>query len=95
MKELGSDAKQFHFESGQKIKNAGIDYLFTFGHLSAATSENFGKNALHFTDRDQLIAALKPHLQKDVTVLVKGSRSMQMEKITARIIPAEQLDHTH
>lgn len=95
MKELGPEAKQLHFHSGEKIRAAGIDYLFTLGHFSEATTEAFGKNAQHFTERDKLIHALLPYLTKDVTVLVKGSRSMQMEKIAAGIIPAEQLDHTH
>ncbi len=95
MKELGPDAKALHVMSGKKMRAAGIDYLFTLGNLSAATTEAFGKNATHFTDRDKLIHALLPYLKKDVTVLVKGSRSMQMEKIAAGIIPAEQLDHTH
>jgi UDP-N-acetylmuramoyl-tripeptide--D-alanyl-D-alanine ligase len=95
MKELGPDAKQFHFDAGQKIKTAGIQYLFTFGNLSAATTEGFGQNALHFSERDKLIATLLPLLKHDVTVLVKGSRSMQMEKIIAGIIPEEQLEHAH
>lgn len=95
MKELGTEAKALHFNSGQKIRAAGIDYLFTLGQLSLATTEAFGENAQHFTERDKLIAALLPYLKNDVTVLVKGSRSMQMEKIAAGIIPAEQLDHTH
>lgn len=95
MKELGPDAKQVHFTAGEKIREAGIDYLFTFGDLSAATTQAFGKKAEHFTERDKLIKALLPYLKNDVTVLVKGSRSMQMEKIAAGIIPAEQLDHTH
>jgi len=95
MKELGSDEKQLHFTAGEKIRAAGIDYLFTLGSLSAAATQSFGENAQHFTERDKLITALLPYLKKDVTVLVKGSRSMQMEKIAAGIIPAEQLDHTH
>lgn len=95
MKELGADAKQLHFTSGEKMRAAGIDYLFTLGQLSEATTEAFGQNAQHFAERDKLINALLPYLTKDVTILVKGSRSMQMEKIAAGIIPAEQLDHSH
>ncbi len=95
MKELGPDEQQLHFTSGEKIRAAGIDYLFTLGKLSATTTNAFGKNAQHFTDRDTLIAALLPYLKNDVTVLVKGSRSMQMEKIAASIIPTEQLEHAH
>jgi UDP-N-acetylmuramoyl-tripeptide--D-alanyl-D-alanine ligase len=95
MKELGPDTKQLHFSSGEKIRAAGINQVLTFGELSAATSEAFGENAQHFTERDKLIDALKPLLNKDVTLLVKGSRSMKMEKVLAAIVPEEQLDHAH
>lgn len=95
MKELGSDAKQIHFDVGQKIRAANIDYLFTLGDLSAATSQAFGQNALHFTEREKLLLALQPYLKKDVNLLVKGSRSMKMEKIISAIIPKEQIEHAH
>ena len=95
MKELGSDAKQFHYAAGENIRARGIDCLFTFGNLSSAATEGFGEQAEHFTVQEHLIAALKPHLTQDVTLLVKGSRSMKMEKIVASIIPAEQLENSH
>ena len=95
MRELGPDAKQLHFASGEKMQAAGIHHLFTLGELSAETSKAFGKNAQHFTDREQLLNALRPHLNKDVTILIKGSRSMHMEKILAGIIPENQLEHSH
>ncbi len=94
MKELGPDAKQIHFNAGEKIRAAGIDYLFTFGEMSAATTEAFGSNAQHFTNRDNLLTALQPHLKSSVTILVKGSRSMRMEKIVAGLIP-ERSEHLH
>ncbi|MEO8400377.1 MAG: UDP-N-acetylmuramoyl-tripeptide--D-alanyl-D-alanine ligase [Gammaproteobacteria bacterium] len=95
MRELGENAEQFHATAGQHILAAGINYLFTLGSLSASATKSFGQNAQHFSDRDPLIAALKPLLKNDVTVLVKGSRSMRMEKIVADIIPKEQLEHAH
>lgn len=95
MKELGPNAKALHFTTGEKIRAKGIHYLFTLGEMSRATSEAFGKNAMHFTDRKNLINALLPLIKKGVTVLVKGSRSMQMEKIIAEIIPEKKLTHTH
>ena len=95
MRELGENAAQLHVETGEKAKTAGIDYLFAVGDLSQKASEAFGKNAQHFSDKEKLVAALMPYLEKDVTVLVKGSRSMRMEKVLAGIIPAEQLDHAH
>ena len=95
MKELGPDANQFHFQAGQHIKAAGIQHLLTYGNLSKAATDGFGENAAHFTDYETLITALKPYLTSHATVLVKGSRSMQMEKVIAKIIPEEQLEHIH
>lgn len=93
MKELGPDAKDFHFKSGEKIRAAGIDYLFTFGNLSAAATDAFGSTT-HFTDKEKLLAALNP-LLKNTTVLIKGSRSMHMETIVNGIMPDVKLAHAH
>jgi UDP-N-acetylmuramoyl-tripeptide--D-alanyl-D-alanine ligase len=95
MKELGSDAKQLHFTAGKMLQAAGIDYLFTFGNLSAAATESFGKNAWHFTDYKEIVSALQPYLIKDMHILIKGSRSMRMERIVAEMIPTTQLEHMH
>lgn len=93
MKELGTDTKTLHANIGKKALEEGINHLFTFGELTKETSTAFGKNAEHFTDRDQLIGALQNHLIKGNIILVKGSRSMAMEKIIARLLP--NYEHTH
>lgn len=95
MKELGVNETQWHYDVGQKIRQAGIQHLFTFGKLSAETAKAFGQDAQHFAEREKLVAALQPYLQQDTTILIKGSRSMQMEKVVAGIIPKSQLQHTH
>ncbi len=95
MKELGENAEQHHHTAGEKIRAAGIDYLFTLGHLSALTADAFGINAKHFTEYKELVTALQPHLTNDVTILVKGSRSMRMERIIAEIIPDAHLEPAH
>ncbi len=95
MKELGANAEQLHQTSGEKIRAAGIDFLFTLGHLSAHTTDAFGVNAKHFTEYKELATALQPHLSKDVTVLIKGSRSMRMERILAEIMPDTHLEPAH
>jgi UDP-N-acetylmuramoyl-tripeptide--D-alanyl-D-alanine ligase len=41
----------------------------------------FGEGGAAFDSADDLDAALKPMLRQDVTVLVKGSRAMQMERV--------------
>jgi UDP-N-acetylmuramoyl-tripeptide--D-alanyl-D-alanine ligase len=97
MKELGDDAKQIHFNCGQYIHAKGIDHLFTIGDLSAETARGFGIPAQHFMkmDREKLISALQPYLQKNVTILVKGSRSMQMEQVVYALTPHIQHEHSH
>jgi UDP-N-acetylmuramoyl-tripeptide--D-alanyl-D-alanine ligase len=96
MKELGDDAEKMHFEAGVKMKKLGIHHLFTYGNLSAETQRGFGgETTQHFTDREQLYTALQPYLKPDVTALIKGSRSMQMEKIIQLIAPEKKLEHTH
>ena len=86
MKELGVEAKPIHFTAGEKIREAGINYLFTYGELSAYSANAFGEGAYHFDEQKKLIDALKPLLHNQTTILIKGSRSMRMEKIVAELI---------
>lgn len=86
MKELGPEAKSLHHDAGDSIRKAGIDYLFTYGELSANTATAFGEGAYHFNEQEKLVNALKPFLYNTTTILVKGSRSMRMEKVIAELI---------
>jgi UDP-N-acetylmuramoyl-tripeptide--D-alanyl-D-alanine ligase len=85
MKELGDDAKQLHYSAGETVRQAGIDFLFTYGELSADTAKGFGEGAYHFTEQEKLVSALKPFLQNNTTILIKGSRSMKMEKVVQQL----------
>jgi UDP-N-acetylmuramoyl-tripeptide--D-alanyl-D-alanine ligase len=86
MKELGSEAKSLHQSAGEDIRKAGINYLFTYGELSANTAKAFGEGAYHFDEQESLINALKPFLNNTTTILVKGSRSMHMEKVINALV---------
>jgi UDP-N-acetylmuramoyl-tripeptide--D-alanyl-D-alanine ligase len=86
MKELGTDTKSLHQIAGEAIRKAGIDYLFTFGEMSANTSQAFGEGAYHFNEKDKLVNALKPFLCNTTTILVKGSRSMHMEHVIKELV---------
>ena len=86
MKELGDTEKSLHQDAGDHIKHAGIDYLFTYGDLTKNTSERFGEGAYHFHEQEQLVKALHAFLSNQTIILVKGSRSMHMEKIVANLI---------
>jgi UDP-N-acetylmuramoyl-tripeptide--D-alanyl-D-alanine ligase len=95
MKELGQHSEALHSMTGKQIKEAGIHHLLTLGQLSRATADAFGMGAHHFTDRENLLTALKPLLQEDVTLLIKGSRSMKMEYFVEELVPHELLENTH
>ncbi|SCY18077.1 UDP-N-acetylmuramoyl-tripeptide--D-alanyl-D-alanine ligase [Nitrosospira sp. Nl5] len=85
MGELGDSARDFHERIGVEARLAGIDALFTLGDLSAHTAAKFGPGARHFTDIEELLAEVENRLAADVTVLIKGSRFMQMERVVKRI----------
>lgn len=91
MKELGKDAPSLHQTAGESIREAGIDFLFTYGELSVNATKAFGEGAYHFNNQDTLLDALKPFIDKQetvetITILIKGSRSMHMEKVVAQLV---------
>jgi UDP-N-acetylmuramoyl-tripeptide--D-alanyl-D-alanine ligase len=81
MGELGADAPRLHAEIGARARAAGIERVLTLGALSAHISETYGPGARHFTRIEDLIAEVSNALGPDVTMLVKGSRFMQMERV--------------
>ncbi|MCC2616448.1 UDP-N-acetylmuramoyl-tripeptide--D-alanyl-D-alanine ligase [Aestuariibacter halophilus] len=82
MGELGEKARYYHEEVGEYARNKGIDALYTLGVLSQSASDAFGGQ--HFSDLDTLVQAICADTcneQRDVSVLVKGSRSARMERV--------------
>jgi UDP-N-acetylmuramoyl-tripeptide--D-alanyl-D-alanine ligase len=86
MGEVGEATGQYHDEIGGYAKSAGIDRLFALGEQSVAAAHNFGPGAEHFGKPEELSAALKRELGPGVTMLVKGSRFMRMERIVEVIL---------
>lgn len=81
MGELGSDALALHAQIGLVARAAGIDRLLALGELTKETAGVFGAGAMHFERIQELLAELENELTPDTTVLVKGSRFMQMERV--------------
>jgi UDP-N-acetylmuramoyl-tripeptide--D-alanyl-D-alanine ligase len=86
MGELGKQGPELHKQIGSQAKDAGIDVLYTLGELTADTAQKFGKGARHFTQIEELLAEVEKLLAPGVTVLVKGSRFMRMERIVERLV---------
>ncbi|MGA9163945.1 MAG: UDP-N-acetylmuramoyl-tripeptide--D-alanyl-D-alanine ligase [Thiobacillus sp.] len=81
MGELGQDAAAMHAQIGLAARAAGVDRLLALGDLTKETVGAFGAGAMHFERIQELLAELENALTPDTTVLVKGSRFMQMERV--------------
>ncbi|MDR3393604.1 MAG: UDP-N-acetylmuramoyl-tripeptide--D-alanyl-D-alanine ligase [Parasulfuritortus sp.] len=88
MGELGDDAAGLHREIGETARRSGLDRLLCLGELTANTVEAFGAGAMHFERIEELLAETEQALGPDVTVLVKGSRFMQMERVVKSFVEA-------
>ena len=91
MAELGADAASMHSEIGAYAKTAGIEKFYALGELTKNAVTAFGANAMHFGTVEALAESLKSIMNAETTVLVKGSRSMRME----RVVDAIQLAQTN
>lgn len=85
MGELGPTGPELHARAGASARAAGVERLFALGALSRFAAQAFGAGAGHFVSSEDLVAELSPGLAADVTVLVKGSRAMSMERVVAAI----------
>lgn len=85
MGELGHAAIELHRIIGRDARKAGLDQMLTLGELSAYAAEEFGKDARHFTNIDELLSVTESLLADGVTLLVKGSRFMHMERVVKQL----------
>ncbi|MDD3253727.1 MAG: UDP-N-acetylmuramoyl-tripeptide--D-alanyl-D-alanine ligase [Lachnospiraceae bacterium] len=93
MKELGPDAARFHREVGEWMETHPVDVLFTLGGLAleierGARTRQAATLCFHFEaeDREELCTALEDCLTPGDCVLLKGSNSMKLGEVAARLI---------
>jgi len=84
MKELGDDAEDLHREVGASARTSGVDRLFALGDLARHSADAFGDGGEWFAGIDAMLDALQS-VGADTNVLVKGSRSMRMERAVAAL----------
>jgi len=84
MGELGENTIKMHESIGEKAKNIGINRMYCLGNNSEKACDKFGKNGQSFSEMDELLNSLKKDIAKsmteNMTILVKGSRTMKMER---------------
>lgn len=94
MGELGADAESAHANAGRLARALSVARLFALGPLSAASVAAFGAGAAHFSDHAALSEALVHALDErgaatGPSILIKGSRSMCMERVVAALTAAD------
>jgi len=87
MAELGEHSDALHEAIGTYARPR-CDSLLTLGAHSSAAARAFGADAASFADIASLDAALNSLLGADTTVLIKGSRVMQLDQLVARLAAA-------
>jgi UDP-N-acetylmuramoyl-tripeptide--D-alanyl-D-alanine ligase len=86
MGEVGDEGPAFHREVGAYAKERGIDALYAMGAASRDACTAYGPSAHHAADPAALVAhLLQAGLTATATILVKGSRFMQMERVVGAL----------
>jgi len=93
VKELGPTGPELHAEVGRYAAAAGVSRLFAVGELSRHTVAGFGSGGEHFPNQADLLARLSPALGAGITILIKGSHSSAMDRITRALMGEEDTVH--
>ena len=87
MLELGPFAPALHTEVGECLGREKIDCLIAVGEMSAYIAQGAQDSGVpqvhHCPDKEGAKALLEQIIRPDSTILVKASRGMQMEELTA------------
>ncbi len=88
MMELGPDELAFHREVGARAVAEGIDLLVAVGERAAAYADGAdGLECLHLATVEEAVARLPGIVAPGDVVLLKGSRSMRLERVGAALAP--------
>ena len=87
MGEIGTQGPAFHREIGGYARMAGINRLYAAGDAAREAVEAFGHDAAwHGGDVEALAVRVRDDARAGITVLVKGSRFMGMERVVAALL---------
>lgn len=90
MLELGPFAPALHAGVGEYLGEVGIDCLVAVGELAEHIAQGAEKSdvplVIQCRDREEAKGVLSQVVRPDCTVLVKASRGMKLEEITARLL---------
>lgn len=86
MAELGDEAEAMHREVGVQARELGFKRFYGVGEYCQGAVSAFGAGGQHFLSVDDLLKTLcKEAPGSQAVILVKGSRSMRMERVVAAL----------
>lgn len=83
--ELGEQAQQLHRELGEYARGQGLHGLIVMAGAAEVAAHGFGEGAVRANDAADAARQAQPYLQAGGTVLVKGSRSARLERVTGAL----------
>lgn len=86
MGELGENAINLHKQAGEYACESGVTKLFTIGELAQHAAKSFGNGAYSYTEQPDMVSDISAQLSSEVTLLVKGSRRMQMDCVVNQLV---------
>jgi UDP-N-acetylmuramoyl-tripeptide--D-alanyl-D-alanine ligase len=81
MAELGADSVDLHRDIGVAARTSGVSRLFCIGPASRAAAEAFGDGGQWFETLDSMAGTMRSIPREGITILIKGSRCMGLEKL--------------
>lgn len=85
MFELGAEARAYHRETGEVAQEVGVDLLVCVGDEARWYAETFSGEVLMFNDAAAAAEGLQEVLRGGEYVVVKGSRGVGLDLLTAKL----------
>ncbi|MEF8793407.1 UDP-N-acetylmuramoyl-tripeptide--D-alanyl-D-alanine ligase [Thiohalorhabdus sp.] len=86
MGELGDESAAWHAEAGLAARQRRVDRLIAVGRLAANAAEAFGTGGCIAANWQEAAAVLAHEAAGGDRVLIKGSRSMGLERLVAQLM---------
>ncbi|MDA3956599.1 UDP-N-acetylmuramoyl-tripeptide--D-alanyl-D-alanine ligase [Oceanispirochaeta sp.] len=93
MLELGEESEDSHKTIGRTLTDSPVDRVFFFGTEMKAAAREYklaGKDVYHTDDYHSLEKTLLAAVEPGDLVLLKGSRGMELERLTAPLLEDQQ-----
>lgn len=90
MGELGEESVEYHHEIAQHAMNTGVDFLISVGELAGAYGDEYVGSIEHVVSPQAAAHVVQRVAGPGDTVLVKGSRSVGLEKVAEILVNASK-----